>query len=131
MSDLFASSDLDRASSSEGQNSHRPLADQLRPQALEDVVGQDHLCGEEGSLTRMVRSGSLGSLVFWGPPGCGKTTVARLLANETDLVFQQISAIFSVLPISKRYSRRHGNISAPAKPHCFSSTRFIASTARN
>ena len=95
MSDLFASSDQDGDSSSEAQNTHRPLADQLRPQALEDVVGQDHLCGEDGALTRMVRSGSLGSLIFWGPPGCGKTTVARLLANETDLVFQQISAIFS------------------------------------
>ena len=73
----------------------RPLADRLRPQALGMVVGQDHLTGEDGVLTRMIRSGSLGSMIFWGPPGTGKTTVARLLAGETELAFEQISAIFS------------------------------------
>jgi putative ATPase len=73
----------------------RPLADRLRPTRLEDVVGQDHLTGEDGALTRMIRSGSLGSMIFWGPPGTGKTTVARLLAGETGLAFEQISAIFS------------------------------------
>jgi putative ATPase len=73
----------------------RPLADKLRPQQLSDVVGQDHLLGPDGTLTRMLAARSLGSLIFWGPPGTGKTTVARLLARATDLHFEQISAIFT------------------------------------
>jgi putative ATPase len=73
----------------------RPLADKLRPDKLSDVVGQDHLLGPDGALTRMLQTRSLGSLIFWGPPGTGKTTVARLLARATELYFEQISAIFS------------------------------------
>ncbi len=73
----------------------RPLADKLRPDQLGDVVGQDHLLGADAALTRMLQTRSLGSLIFWGPPGTGKTTVARLLAHATELYFEQISAIFS------------------------------------
>ena len=85
---LFAAAGLER-------DAPRPLADKLRPDQLADVVGQDHLLGADGALTRMLETRSLGSLVFWGPPGTGKTTVARLLARATDLHFEQISAIFS------------------------------------
>ncbi|MEP9398385.1 replication-associated recombination protein A [Mesorhizobium sp. KR2-14] len=89
MADLFQAAEPERAPPG------RPLADRLRPASLAEVVGQEHLTGEDGALTRMIRSGSLGSMIFWGPPGTGKTTVARLLAGETDLAFEQISAIFS------------------------------------
>jgi putative ATPase len=73
----------------------RPLADRLRPTSLREVVGQDHLVGEHGTLTRMLSSGRIPSIILWGPPGTGKTTIARLLAGETGLVFEQMSAIFS------------------------------------
>ncbi|MFN3826614.1 MAG: replication-associated recombination protein A [Micavibrio sp.] len=73
----------------------RPLADRLRPQNLGDVVGQDHLTQTGGVLRRMVDHRKMSSIILWGPPGCGKTTFARILADHTDLHFEQISAIFS------------------------------------
>ncbi len=89
-STLFDSPETDHS-----QDAPRPLADRLRPQTLDDIVGQDHLVGPDGTLRRMVESGHLSSLILWGPPGCGKTTMARILAHHTDLHFEQISAIFS------------------------------------
>ncbi|MBU2959831.1 replication-associated recombination protein A [Citreicella sp. C3M06] len=76
----------------------RPLADRLRPKALSEVIGQAQVLGEESPLGVMLDSGSLGSIVLWGPPGVGKTTIARLLADATDLHFVQISAIFTGVP---------------------------------
>lgn len=76
----------------------RPLADRLRPQRLAEVIGQGHVLGLEGPLGAMLAAKSLSSLILWGPPGVGKTTIARLLAQETDLAFVQISAIFTGVP---------------------------------
>ncbi len=90
MADLF-----DTTPSPDTGETPRPLADRLRPRVLGDVIGQDKILGPDGPLGSMLAAGSLGSLILWGPPGVGKTTIARLLADATDRHFVQISAIFS------------------------------------
>jgi len=102
MTNLFQAAGLE-------EEAPRPLADRLRPQRLGQVVGQDHLVGADGTLTRMLKSGRLQSMILWGPPGSGKTTVARLLADETALAFEQLSAIFSgVQDLRKAFDRAKG-----------------------
>ncbi|MEY1556831.1 replication-associated recombination protein A [Yoonia sp. R2331] len=93
MADLF-----DAAPSTTPPSGPRPLADRLRPARLADVIGQEQVLGPEAPLGAMLAAGSLSSLILWGPPGVGKTTIARLLASETDLHFVQISAIFTGVP---------------------------------
>lgn len=88
MSDLFAAAGFDK-------DAPRPLADRLRPQSLEEVVGQDHLLANGAPLRRMIDARRLSSIILWGPPGVGKTTIARLIARETTLEFEQASAVFS------------------------------------
>ncbi len=88
MSSLFESARLD-------EEVLRPLADRLRPSTLDQVVGQDHLLGPAGPIGRMIESGRLASVILWGPPGCGKTTIALLLAGQIDLEFCPLSAVFS------------------------------------
>ncbi|WP_375205810.1 replication-associated recombination protein A [Hyphococcus sp.] len=99
MSDLFGAAGLE-------QDAPRPLADRLRPTKLSEVVGQDHLLAKGAPLRRMLDAGRLSSLVLWGPPGVGKTTIARLLAEDAKLEFEQISAIFSgVADLRKVFER--------------------------
>ncbi|HYI42823.1 MAG TPA: replication-associated recombination protein A [Sphingomicrobium sp.] len=93
MADLFADQQYPEAPRAPSANA--PLADRLRPQSLDDIVGQEHLTGTEGAIGRMVAAGKLGSMILWGPPGTGKTSIARLLADAVGLRFVMISAVFS------------------------------------
>lgn len=97
MADLF-----DTAAAQPAPGAPRPLADRLRPRNLSEVIGQTHVLGPEGPLGAMLAAGSLSSLILWGPPGVGKTTIARLLADQTNLAFVQISAIFTGVPDLKK-----------------------------
>jgi putative ATPase len=94
MADLFADQQLP-ASPAEGSGANAPLADRLRPASLAEVVGQEHLTGPDGAIGRMVAAGRLASMILWGPPGTGKTSIARLLADAVGLRFVAISAVFS------------------------------------
>src|SRR5690242_9727938 len=94
MPDLFADQEIP-SKASETIAANAPLADRLRPQSLEEVVGQEHLTGPDGAIGRMVSAGRLSSMILWGPPGTGKTTIARLLAGAVGMRFVAISAVFS------------------------------------
>jgi putative ATPase len=94
MADLFAD-DAPPATAQEPGTANAPLADRLRPKSLSDVVGQEHLTGPDGAIGRMVAAGKLSSMILWGPPGTGKTSIARLLADAVGLRFVAISAVFS------------------------------------
>ena len=94
MADLFAN-EPGQASQPDAPPANAPLADRLRPRALDEVVGQDHLTGPDGAIGRMVAAGKLASMILWGPPGTGKTTIARLLAEAVGMRFAPLSAVFS------------------------------------
>lgn len=104
MADLFADDPLPDAAR-EQLRADAPLADRLRPRALDEVVGQEHLTGAEGAIGRMVAAGKLSSMILWGPPGTGKTTIARLLADAVGMRFAAVSAVFSgVADLKKEFA---------------------------
>lgn len=121
----------DAAQGNEQNNDLRPLADRLRPRNIDDVIGQGHILGDGGALRDMLKQGTLSSLIFWGPPGCGKTTLAKILADHTDAHFEMVSAIFSgVSDLRKifdtariRYSKGMGTVLFVDEIHRFNKSQ--------
>ena len=113
MADLFANDPPPPPAGAAATPDSAPLADRLRPRSLEEVVGQEHLTGPEGAIGRMVAAGKLASMILWGPPGTGKTTIARLLADAVGMRLVAISAVFSgVADLKKVFaeSREHAKL---------------------
>ena len=108
MSDLFGAAGL-------SDSAPRPLADILRPARLEDVVGQDHLLAADGAISRMLAGKRLSSMILWGPPGVGKTTIARLLADAAGLAFTSVSAVFGGVADLRKAFEAAGNLRATGK----------------
>ena len=120
MADLFADDPVQ--SIPEAVSEDAPLADRLRPRTLGEVIGQEHLTGPEGAIGRMVAAGRLSSMILWGPPGTGKTSIARLLAAEVGMRYEAVSAVFSgVADLKKAFAaaeqaQKAGQRTSPISP---------------
>ena len=115
MNDLFK-----KKSKGEGDNAHKPLYEQLRPNTLKEIVGQEHIVGQNGILTRMINNNALSSIILWGPPGTGKTTIAKCLAQLNNIHFEAISAVFSgVAELKKTFEEAKMKLKTRNK-HCYS-----------
>jgi putative ATPase len=129
MADLFAEDPVQQHRDEPTEDA--PLADRLRPCSLDEVIGQQHLTGPEGAIGRMVAAGRLSSMVLWGPPGTGKTSIARLLADAVGMRYEAVSAVFSgVADLKKAFAAAKKHERQVSARFCLW-TRFTASTAPN